>query len=85
MRRPARQRGAYTVEFAIVAGVFFLLLFATFEIARFFWVYNTLNEMTRRGVFRTPAVFIDGARVLEGRQLREKDLDKWIERAKPFN
>jgi len=38
---------------------------------------TTLDEMTRRGVFRTPAVFIDGARVLEGRQLREKDLDKW--------
>jgi hypothetical protein len=49
MRRPARQRGAYTVEFAIVAGVFFLLLFATFEIARFFWVFNTLTEVTRRG------------------------------------
>jgi len=38
---------------------------------------TTLDEMTRRGVFRTPAVFVDGNRVLEGRQLREKDLDKW--------
>lgn len=38
---------------------------------------TALNEMTRRGIFRTPAVFIDGAKILEGRQLREKDLDQW--------
>ena len=38
---------------------------------------TTIDEMTRRGVFRTPAVFIDGAKVIEGRQLRGKDLDRW--------
>jgi hypothetical protein len=37
------------VEFAIVAAVLFLLLFGVFEIGRFFWTLNTLNEMTRRG------------------------------------
>ena len=31
------------------------------------------------GVFRTPAVFIDGEKVLEGRKLREKDLAAWFE------
>jgi len=49
MRLPGRQRGLYTVEFAIVAGVFFLLLFGAFEVARFFWVFETLTEVTRRG------------------------------------
>jgi hypothetical protein len=45
----ARQRGLYTVEFAIVAGVFFLLLFGAFEVARMFWVLDTLTEVTRKG------------------------------------
>lgn len=49
MRAVGRQRGLYTVEFAIVAGVFFLLLFGVFEVARFFWVLDTLTEVTRRG------------------------------------
>ena len=38
-----------------------------------------LETMTARGVFRTPAVFIDGEKVLEGRKLREKDLAAWFE------
>jgi hypothetical protein len=44
-----QQRGLYTVEFAIVSGVFFLMLFGVFEVARFFWVLDTLTEVTRRG------------------------------------
>lgn len=49
MKTLNRQRGVYMVEFAIVAAVLFLLLFGVFEIGRFFWTLNTLNEMTRRG------------------------------------
>jgi hypothetical protein len=43
-----------------------LLLFSLFELARFFWVFSTLNEMTRRGA-RLAAVcpidHVDVARV----------------------
>lgn len=49
MSVPRRQRGLYTVEFAIVAGIFFVLLFGAFEVARLFWVLDTLTEVTRRG------------------------------------
>ena len=38
-----------------------------------------LDTITARGVMRTPAVFIDGEKVLEGRKLREKDLAAWFE------
>jgi small redox-active disulfide protein 2 len=37
-----------------------------------------LDAMVARGVLRTPAVFVDGERVLEGRVLREKDLEGWM-------
>lgn len=44
-----RQRGATTVEFAIVGGVFFVLLFGMIEFGRAFFVWNALTEATRRG------------------------------------
>lgn len=37
-----------------------------------------LETMTARGVFRTPATFVDGKKVIEGRVLREKDLEAWL-------
>ncbi len=43
------QRGVYAVEFAIVGGIFFLLLFAVLEIGRLFFVWNVLTEASRRG------------------------------------
>lgn len=43
------QRGVYTVEFAIVGAVFFLVLFGVIEIARTLYVWNTLAEAARRG------------------------------------
>ena len=42
------QRGIYAVEFAIVGSLFFLLLFAVLEIARLFFTWNVLTEVTRR-------------------------------------
>lgn len=42
------QRGATTVEFAIVAGLFLLLVFGAMELARLMFVFNTLEEVTRR-------------------------------------
>jgi Flp pilus assembly protein TadG len=43
------QRGLSTVEFALVANVVFILMFAVFEIGRAYFVYATLDEVTRRG------------------------------------
>ena len=44
-----RQRGVYTVEFAVVGVVFFMVLFGVIEIARALFVWNTITEATRRG------------------------------------
>jgi hypothetical protein len=44
-----RQRGQAMVEFALVAPVFFLLLFAVIEGGRFILYYETLANATREG------------------------------------
>jgi len=44
-----RQSGLATVEFAIVGATFFLLLFGVIEFGRGLYVWNALNEATRRG------------------------------------
>ncbi|QSX29648.1 TadE/TadG family type IV pilus assembly protein [Shewanella cyperi] len=43
-----KQRGIYVVEFAIVGGVFFVLLFSALEIGRLFYTYSVLQEASRR-------------------------------------
>ena len=43
------QRGQAMVEFALVAPIFFLLLFAIIEGGRFIFYYETLNNATREG------------------------------------
>jgi hypothetical protein len=50
MNAPRRgQVGLATVEFAIVGATFFLLLFGVLEFGRALYVWNALNEATRRG------------------------------------
>jgi len=44
-----RQQGLYLVEFAIVAGVFFFIMFALLEVARMMFVWSALDSMTQRG------------------------------------
>jgi len=44
-----RQKGLSTVEFALVANVVLILLFGVFEIGRAYFIYSTLDEVTRRG------------------------------------
>lgn len=44
-----RQRGVTMVEFALVGGLFLALLFGIIEMGRMLWIWNTLNEATRRG------------------------------------
>jgi Flp pilus assembly protein TadG len=43
------QKGLSTVEFAVVAAVLFTVMFGIFEIARAYYVFATLDEVTRRG------------------------------------
>ena len=44
-----KQSGAAMVEFAIIALVFFTVVFGLIESARLFFTLNTLTEMSRRG------------------------------------
>ena len=59
-----RQHGLSTVEFALIAGVLFILIFAVIEVGRGFLVASVLDEATRRGVrmavvcpINDPAIF----------------------------
>ena len=45
----ARQRGAFTVEFALVAIIFFVLLIAVMEFGRILFAFNSAAEATRFG------------------------------------
>jgi small redox-active disulfide protein 2 len=38
-----------------------------------------MGAIAARGVMITPAVFVDGEKLLAGRVLREKDLAAWLE------
>jgi len=42
-----RQQGAAAVEFAIIAAILFILLFGILEFGRMFYVFNTVQEVTR--------------------------------------
>lgn len=44
-----RQKGIYIVEFALVASLFFVLLFGVIEFGRALFIWNSLTEATRRG------------------------------------
>lgn len=49
LRRPApTQRGVAAVEFSLVAIIFFTLFFGIVEVARAMYIFNTLQEVTRR-------------------------------------
>lgn len=43
----AEQRGAAAVEFALIAIAFFTIFFSIIEFGRFFYLYNTVQEVTR--------------------------------------
>ncbi|MGK5058281.1 TadE/TadG family type IV pilus assembly protein [Janthinobacterium sp. LB2P49] len=47
-QRRQRQRGVFAVEFAMLALLFFLFLFAMLEMARAVYVWNMVHEITRR-------------------------------------
>ena len=46
--RQRRQSGVFAVEFAMLALLFFLFVFAMLEVARAVYIWNMVHEMTRR-------------------------------------
>jgi hypothetical protein len=57
-RRPSfAQNGVAAVEFALLAMVFFTFVFSILEVARLMFVYNTLQEVTRRAAVRAAQVY----------------------------
>jgi Flp pilus assembly protein TadG len=51
-RSVARRRGAYTVEFAIAAPLFFMFVMATIEFGRMHMIRNTLDNAVYEGARR---------------------------------
>jgi len=68
------QRGVYTIEFAIVGAVFFLLLFAVIEVGRLFFVWNVLTEASRRGARLATVCHFDHDGISAFSQMREAAL-----------
>lgn len=60
-RKIQQQRGIHVVEFAIVGLVFFIVLFMLIEFGRVLFVWNVLDEITRRGARLAAICPIDGA------------------------
>ncbi|MGZ3412222.1 MAG: TadE family protein, partial [Xanthobacteraceae bacterium] len=57
-RRPnPHEAGVAAVEFAFGAMIFFLLVFGVIEVSRLLFVYNTLQEVTRRAAAGAARVF----------------------------
>lgn len=57
-RRPRNtQAGTAAVEFALLAAIFFMLVFGIIEFARLLFVYNTLQEVTRRAAAAAVSVY----------------------------
>lgn len=58
-RHPRRQRGIAIVEFSLVCVIFFSLIFGTLEFARMLYMYNTMQEVTRRAAREMTVRWID--------------------------
>ena len=54
-----RTRGVATVEFALVCMIFFTLVFGSLEFARLMFVYNSIQEVTRRAAREMTVRWID--------------------------
>lgn len=52
-----RQDGAAAVEFALLALIFFTFVFGIIELARLLYVFNTLQEVTRRAAAAAAGVY----------------------------
>ncbi len=59
--RRQRQQGAAAVEFAIIALLLFTLLFGILEFGRLFYVYNTVQEVTRHAAREAVVRWVDNS------------------------
>jgi hypothetical protein len=57
-RKPSiRESGVAAVEFALLTMIFFTFVFGIIEVSRLLFVYNTLQEVTRRGAAAAVSVY----------------------------
>ena len=65
-RRPGvTQAGTTAVEFAVLSILFFTIIFGIIEVTRLLFVYNTLQEVTRRAAVAAVGVFTQHTAALE--------------------
>lgn len=60
------QAGTTAVEFALLAALFFILVFGIIELARLLFVFNTLHEVTRRAAAAAVNVYPRDANAVAG-------------------
>jgi len=61
-RKRKKESGVAAVEFAIVATVFFTVVFGIIEISRAMYIFNTLTEVTRQAARAAANIsFVEGA------------------------
>ena len=65
MKLRRKQTGVTAVEFAVVGMLLLIVLFSVFEVARAFYVFNALNEATRRGARMAAVCPIDDPAISE--------------------
>jgi hypothetical protein len=54
-----RQRGVATVEFALISLLFFTIVLAMLEFGRMMYLYNTMQEVTRRAAREAVISWVD--------------------------
>lgn len=60
-KRALHQQGTSAVEFALIAIVFFTLLLGIIEFGRLFYVWNTVQEVTRHAAREAVVRWVDDA------------------------
>ncbi len=60
-KTPYQQRGVAVVEFAIIAMLLFTLLFGIIEFGRLFYVFNTVQEVTRHAAREAVVRWVDNS------------------------
>ena len=59
------QKGVAAVEFSLIAILFFGILFACFEFGRMLYVFNTMQEVTRRATREATIRWVDEAPLIK--------------------
>jgi Flp pilus assembly protein TadG len=60
-----KEKGLFIVEFAIIAVILFVILVAVMELARIIWIWNTLDEATRRGARVAAVCTVDDSEIVK--------------------